>query len=87
LPICSIPAERNAQRRRVRSAPGESEVPLGEFQVEFSGRDRAQVRRKALDYWYHNREYLKLDLKDFLTRCKLSPDERTIIFVAAPRTA
>ena len=75
--ICSIAAGTKAAAPLV-----ESEVPLGEFKVEFSGRDRAHVRRKALDYWFHNRDYLKLDLKDFLGRCKLSPDERTITFVA-----
>ena len=55
---------------------------LGEFKVEFSGRDRADVKRKALDYWYHNRHLLNLDLKDFLGRCRVSADERTITFLA-----
>jgi hypothetical protein len=58
-------------------------VGLGEFQVkplQFSGRDRAHAKRKALDYWYRNHERLRLNLRDFFARCRLSADERTITF-------
>lgn len=55
-------------------------MPLGEFKIEFSGRDRAHVKRKALDYWYNHRDFLKLSLRDFFSRCRLSSDERTITF-------
>jgi hypothetical protein len=48
--------------------------------VAFNGRDRAHAKRKALDYWYHNRERLGLTLSDFFARCRLSPDNRTITF-------
>lgn len=53
---------------------------LGEFKVNFSGRDRTHVKRKALDYWYHNRSVLRLSMNEFFARCRLSPDERTITF-------
>ena len=49
--------------------------------VSFSGKDRNQVRRKALDYWYQHRGELGLNLRAFLDRCLLSGDGRTIIFV------
>jgi len=58
----------------------ESEVMLGESKVNFSGRNRTHVKRKALDYWYHNRTVLRLSMNEFFARCRLSPDERTITF-------
>jgi hypothetical protein len=56
-------------------------VTLGEFKVNFSGRDRVHAKRKALDYWYNNRDVLGLSVMDFFRRCRLSPDERTITFI------
>ena len=58
----------------------ERKVPLGEYKVNFSGRDRVQTKRKALDYWYHNRDTLRLSMRDFFSHCRMSPDERTITF-------
>lgn len=58
----------------------ESEVTLGEYKVNFNGRNRAQVKRKALDYWFHNRDRLRLTLPDFMRQCRMSSDERTITF-------
>ena len=55
-------------------------MALGEFQVNFSGRNRTHVKRKALDYWYSNRSILGLTLHEFTRRCRMSPDERTITF-------
>jgi hypothetical protein len=48
--------------------------------VSFSGRDRVEVQRRALDFWYHNRERLGLDLCAFLARCTLSADEKSLTF-------
>jgi hypothetical protein len=48
--------------------------------VSFSGRDRVDVKRRALDYWYQNRERLGLSLCRFLLQCKMSGDGRTIVF-------
>lgn len=53
---------------------------LGEFKVNFSGRDRVQVKRKALDYWYDNRHKLQLSMRDFFSRCRMSRDGQTITF-------
>jgi len=56
-------------------------VPLGESTlIEFSGRDRVHARRKALDWWFHHRQALGLCLREFLSRCQVSDDQRTIIF-------
>lgn len=62
-------------------------VPLGEYpvynthcNVAFNGRDRAHVKRKALDYWVQNQNLLRLSMRDFFERCRLSPDGRAITF-------
>lgn len=62
----------------------ESEVTLGEYKVNFSGRNRAQVKKKALEYWFNNKDRLRLTLGDFVSRCRLSADARTITFLASP---
>jgi hypothetical protein len=49
--------------------------------VSFEGRDRVHVTRKALDFWYHHRAELKLSVRAFLQRCRLSTDERTITWL------
>jgi hypothetical protein len=59
-------------------------VALGEYKVEFIGRDRAHAKRKALDYWYHNRDLLKLSMADFFKSCRMSADCRTITFHYVP---
>lgn len=56
------------------------EILLKSSPVQFRGRDRTDVKRKALDYWYRNRDRLSLSLRDFFHRCRLSSDERTITF-------
>jgi hypothetical protein len=69
-------------------------VRLGEYTVKgmppaplaFSGKNRAEAKRRALSYWYQHREKLNLSLRDFFARCRLSADERTIIFVAVTLT-
>ena len=60
---------------------GEYQRHLTSEDIAFSGHDRLQVRRKALDYWYQHRNELGLNLRAFLERCLLSGDGRTIIFV------
>jgi hypothetical protein len=57
-------------------------VLLGESTlIEFSGRDRVHAQRKALDWWFHHRQAHGLHLRDFLARCLVSADERTITFI------
>jgi hypothetical protein len=57
-------------------------VPLGESTlIEFSGRDRVQAQRRALDWWFHHRQTLGLRLREFLCNCRWSDDRRTITFI------
>ncbi|MFH0900586.1 MAG: hypothetical protein V2A73_08150 [Pseudomonadota bacterium] len=75
----NLDAERVADRVADRV---EREVSLGEYKIiEFNGRDRAQTKRKALDYWYQHRDSLKLSLRDFFMRCRSSSDGLKIIFM------
>lgn len=48
----------------------------------FNGRDRADVKRKALSYWASNSGAMGLSLRAFLGRCRMGTDERTIIYTA-----
>jgi hypothetical protein len=52
--------------------------PVGK--VGFSGRERADVKRKALDFWYHNRAALNLTMRDFSPVAASRPDGRSITF-------
>jgi hypothetical protein len=56
------------------------EYKLANSRVAFSGRDRTQVKRKALDYWYANQRTLRMGVREFFARCRLSPDGRAITF-------
>jgi hypothetical protein len=59
------------------------ERALGESQglIEFSGRDRVQAQRRAIDWWFTHRRALGLCLRDFFSRCRVSDDKRTITFI------
>ena len=48
----------------------------------FNGRDRSDVKRKALSYWAANSDRLGMNLRDFLGCCRMGADERTIFFTA-----
>jgi len=48
----------------------------------FNGRDRSDVKRKALTFWASNSSRLGMSLRDFLRCCRLGADERTIVFTA-----
>ena len=50
--------------------------------MTFNGRDRADVKRKALSFWAFNSGRLGVSLRDFLSCCRLGADERTIIYTA-----
>ncbi|HEY3352705.1 MAG TPA: hypothetical protein VGQ83_05620 [Polyangia bacterium] len=54
--------------------------------MEFNGLDLAHARRKALDFWYNNRQTLGLTLRDFFAQCRLR-DRTTIVFAPLARTA
>jgi hypothetical protein len=51
--------------------------------ITFVGKDRVEVTRRALDYWYRTLRGPGITLKEFLRHCRLSADGTTIIFQAA----
>lgn len=52
----------------------------------FTGRTRAETKRKALSYWVDNREKLALSMREFFERCSLSADGTAIVFHPVERT-
>ena len=48
--------------------------------IRFRGRNRADAKRKALNFWYINQSRLRLNLRDFSAQCRLLSDEKTIVF-------
>jgi hypothetical protein len=48
--------------------------------IVFRGRSRADAKRRALNYWYMNRQELGVDLRTFSERCRLQADNCTIHF-------
>ena len=48
--------------------------------MQFRGRDRRDVKRKALTYWASHSRDLGLTLREFLANCRIGPNEQTIIF-------
>ena len=63
-------------RTRKERAHGESQEL-----IEFSGHDRVQAQRRAVDWWFTHRQALGLCLREFFSRCRVSDDKRTITFV------
>lgn len=47
----------------------------------FTGRTRAETKRKALAYWVDNRDTLGLSMREFFDRCSLSVDGTMIVFL------
>ena len=50
--------------------------------IRFTGRTRAETKRKALGYWVDNQDRLQISMRDFLARCTMSPDGTTIVFAS-----
>jgi hypothetical protein len=48
--------------------------------VKFKGKDRTDVKKRALDYYFCNREHLGGSMKSFLKRCVIDPSGKTIIY-------
>ena len=42
--------------------------------IIFSGRDRIDAKRRAMDYWYRRHRLRGLTLRQFLLRCRLVED-------------
>lgn len=47
----------------------------------FTGRTRAETKRKALAYWVDNRDTLGLSMREFFDRCSISADGTMIVFL------
>jgi hypothetical protein len=48
--------------------------------VEFMGTSLADAKRKALNYWYLNRDLLRLSVREFSERLVLMGDGKTILY-------
>jgi hypothetical protein len=48
----------------------------------FRGKNRNDVKRKALNYWAAHSDQLGLSLQEFLVHCRIDLPERTIVFTA-----
>ena len=85
-PRGSVPHGEYSLNRRGQVTPTAWSVPGPETSVvralSFMGRDSRHVRKLALGWWYQHREKHGLVVKDFLARCRMSPDGRTISFYA-----
>ena len=48
--------------------------------LKFSGRNRQEAKRKALNFWYSHQETLHESMQDFLKHCTLSSDQKVITY-------
>ena len=49
--------------------------------VRFKGKNRVEVKKRVLDYYFCNREQLEEEsIKDFFRRCVIDPNGRTVIY-------
>ena len=48
--------------------------------LKFTGRNRLEVKRKALRFWRSHQELLNVSMQDFAKHCTLSPDEKVITY-------
>ncbi|MCZ6872669.1 MAG: hypothetical protein O7G88_03930 [bacterium] len=48
--------------------------------LKFSGKNRLDAKRKALRFWYANRDVLHETMTDFARHCTLSPDQKVITY-------
>lgn len=51
--------------------------------ARFTGRSRAEAKRKALNYWFVHKAALGMDVREFSARCRLLEDDRTIVLYSA----
>ncbi len=57
-------------------------APVPTTAVTFAGRDAQHARRLAIGWWYAHRDKHGLFVRDFLARCRMGPDGRSISFYA-----
>ena len=49
--------------------------------VRFRGRNRVEVKKRVLDYYFCNREQLgEESMKDFFKRCTIDPSGKTAVY-------
>ncbi len=47
--------------------------------VKIRGRNRIDVKKRVLDYYFCNRDQLEGSLKEFFKRCIIDPNGKTVI--------
>ena len=52
--------------------------------LKFTGRNRLEVKRKALRFWRSHQDVLNESVQDFARRCTLSSDEKIITYRRYP---
>ena len=52
--------------------------------LKFSGRNRQEAKRKALNFWYSQQDTLHESMQDFLKHCTLSSDQKVITYRRSP---
>ena len=52
--------------------------------LKFTGRNRLEVKRKALRFWRSHQDVLNESMQDFARHCTLSPDEKVITYRRYP---
>lgn len=52
--------------------------------LEFTGRSARDAKRRALNFWYQNRDGLGLSLSDFFADCRVHSDPGLTRIVYAP---
>ena len=48
--------------------------------LTFIGKNRFDVKRKALRFWYTHRGRLQESMQEFANNCTLSPDQKVITY-------
>jgi hypothetical protein len=59
-------------------------LEMGGRTLKFTGRNRLEAKRKALQFWYTNQETLRESMQDFMKRCTLSSDQKVITYRRQP---
>jgi hypothetical protein len=48
--------------------------------VRIRGRNRIDAKKRALNYYFSNREHLGESMKDFLRRCSIDPSGKVVTY-------
>jgi hypothetical protein len=69
-----------AGRLSSKPEPALPETKIPVLARRFAGRDASHARRVAIGWWFEHRAEHGLFVRDFLARCRMSSDGRTISF-------